>query len=1403
MIGHVAMLEMVRGKTSTTGGPKSRSSSPVIRPKSVASRDERPAKRKSRSPSPTPKFGQTETLQRENIMRMRQQQQQQQLDRQNLENGFRPERMVKPSDRPTAKKSINPRKLCAAQAEILQEMLQDAAKPRQRSVTTLAAVDAGVVDSAPTVAGPEKSSTDHGTLNGTATLAPANDRNKDGLPPVSVKPVKKIKIDVEFEDSDEDDEENLGLKKVMENIDKDLNVVDEMRRGVISKRPDGPIAPINSSWLEFSCRDDVKRKEPDTHILSLMPFLVMVENGMGPTARSGSADEKIDEDAKADDGETAMAAATDDDVAVVEEPAKEKKKTADSAKEECPENVPEKKVCDNEAAEEETAKDESEVTAKDCLESSCNDDNDVAMLEDSHEEVERLDDTVVLDSSVSDQDPGAETSGRSEAADTKDETNHRDGEPSQPEETPGDSNVAEPKANSETAVERKAENGEVERGEEKEPKVVSAMKNREKSGISEIGDEVEVEAKALCVVDKPVPTSTDSGLKVHEEADVEVEPTEKMGADRSPTSRVETAEPLGKIHDDDAVVRLDDDDLVLDKKAVVRLDDDDLVLDKKAVVVDGREIKPVACNDEPKVVDVECEVPCPTKRKRMVGILDASEPLDKKVKVAETRDSSTQPMVDKVEGPLENVAKDEKDSYLNVDSETGDQKKKEKVYRLTKSELEMLVICKVTEFFSDADKSEIGALRRRCEQLEKLLGQARKKDALHQKQLTDLQIVIQRMQNSKRFPHPTKPIMRSVGLQVQLTRYIPADPTKLVSRVTSLGVQGNKSLMVSNVQAHHTIQGQQVVLPKQVAGGQLAFVTNLGAAGALSGTTTLVSKTPNTSHLGSTTTLTSPSKPRVPANSVIGSRSPISVMKSPSAPLGVSLLPPKSSGMPPGLVLAGTLSGPTSTTKVPLMPAATQQSALRTALDPPKMNATSNATPIPMRLVPNQAVARQLTPTPATSASTSSPSNANPARAMTVSMVGQPSVVASGVKIIDLTADEEDANAQLKGLQTAVGGTTGTLSMSASSANSFSNVAVASSALTTGSNTVTVLAPSTVSGVSNNQLITLSAAQPVATMVCGANTLTTSSSIRMTTPLRPGTSLVNSGPVRLAYLMPSTSMVTMMRPNQSVFVAPTAGVRPGQPGVRPNVPTFVLQRGAALVPLQQGQVTSLSNVRPGSIPPQLTRISTPNASVASLPTMGSAPSVRPLGASPTVTSAGIGAGSATVSSIPVTISYSRPIPTSTVQSNLNVKTVLPPPSVLKHPAPLPPQPSYNEAALVGRKALPPKPALKISKVSNGIVLSWNMSLNVSHAEIASYQLYAYQEGSSLPSTSLWKKVGDVKALPLPMACTLTQFMEGNKYYFAVRAIDVHHRVGPFSDPGSIALISTTSPSSKQPQVTKS
>ena len=126
---------------------------------------------------------------------------------------------------------------------------------------------------------------------------------------------------------------------------------------------------------------------------------------------------------------------------------------------------------------------------------------------------------------------------------------------------------------------------------------------------------------------------------------------------------------------------------------------------------------------------------------------------------------------------------------------------------------------------------------------------------------------------------------------------------------------------------------------------------------------------------------------------------------------------------------------------------------------------------------------------------------------------------------------------------------------------------------------------------------------------------------------------------------------------------------------------------------------------------------------------------------------------------------------------------------LAHPAPLPPIPNPQPMS-PGWRMIPPKPTLKIQRVDQGIVLSWNMNMNLrDHDTIASYHLYAYQEQAAVGrvDSSLWKKVGDVKALPLPMACTLTQFSRGNKYHFAVRASDTHGRFGPFSEPSSILL----------------
>ncbi|XP_012939550.1 activating transcription factor 7-interacting protein 1 isoform X2 [Aplysia californica] len=156
-----------------------------------------------------------------------------------------------------------------------------------------------------------------------------------------------------------------------------------------------------------------------------------------------------------------------------------------------------------------------------------------------------------------------------------------------------------------------------------------------------------------------------------------------------------------------------------------------------------------------------------------------------------------------------------------------------------------------------------------------------------------------------------------------------------------------------------------------------------------------------------------------------------------------------------------------------------------------------------------------------------------------------------------------------------------------------------------------------------------------------------------------------------------------------------------------------------------------------------------------------------------------------VQGIPVN-HFSTPLPQAPAKSTSHSL----PPSVhinSQHPAPLPIPPPVKNVPSYAKKC-PPKPGLKISRVSQGIVLSWNMPSLSDVEVITSYQLFAYQETDSAPpSTHLWKKVGDVKALPLPMACTLTQFQEGNKYHFAVRAVDQYGRSGVYSDPSTIFL----------------
>ncbi|EDV56573.1 activating transcription factor 7-interacting protein 1 [Drosophila erecta] len=116
-----------------------------------------------------------------------------------------------------------------------------------------------------------------------------------------------------------------------------------------------------------------------------------------------------------------------------------------------------------------------------------------------------------------------------------------------------------------------------------------------------------------------------------------------------------------------------------------------------------------------------------------------------------------------------------------------------------------------------------------------------------------------------------------------------------------------------------------------------------------------------------------------------------------------------------------------------------------------------------------------------------------------------------------------------------------------------------------------------------------------------------------------------------------------------------------------------------------------------------------------------------------------------------------------------------------HPAPLPTSPAqtFNPSW----KVPPSRPVIRISLLDTGIVISWTLEdTSPRFAECVTYQIYAYQETIHEPSTDSWRHVGDVNAMLLPMAVTLNQFQENQRYYFAVRGVDSHQRFGPFSVP---------------------
>ena len=102
----------------------------------------------------------------------------------------------------------------------------------------------------------------------------------------------------------------------------------------------------------------------------------------------------------------------------------------------------------------------------------------------------------------------------------------------------------------------------------------------------------------------------------------------------------------------------------------------------------------------------------------------------------------------------------------------------------------------------------------------------------------------------------------------------------------------------------------------------------------------------------------------------------------------------------------------------------------------------------------------------------------------------------------------------------------------------------------------------------------------------------------------------------------------------------------------------------------------------------------------------------------------------------------------------------------------------------------PTPILSLTQTQLGLEVFWNFEGD--HNAVASYELFAFRKltlksSPQPPAKTSWMKVGDVKSIPLPIRCTLSQFKSGSTYSFAVRSKDLQGGVGRFSDVKVISL----------------
>lgn len=113
-----------------------------------------------------------------------------------------------------------------------------------------------------------------------------------------------------------------------------------------------------------------------------------------------------------------------------------------------------------------------------------------------------------------------------------------------------------------------------------------------------------------------------------------------------------------------------------------------------------------------------------------------------------------------------------------------------------------------------------------------------------------------------------------------------------------------------------------------------------------------------------------------------------------------------------------------------------------------------------------------------------------------------------------------------------------------------------------------------------------------------------------------------------------------------------------------------------------------------------------------------------------------------------------------------------------------PSPPLNTSPL-------PVPRLALRIMNGNTLVMWDLPPGNNITDISVFEVYVFlrnKDGRWQNRTDRWIKVGEMKAMPLPMGCTLRQVIQNDVIYsFIVRAVGKNGLPGPFSKPCSVSI----------------